>query len=60
MYLRQMSMSFQDIESDLTRLNRDFGWRCVAFVPSASRPDGSIGGYFLLERPVHSDDGAAG
>lgn len=60
MYLRLRGMSAQDVEFDLTRLNMEFGWRCVAFVPSATSPDGSINGYFLLERPVHADESSAG
>lgn len=48
LWVRRMTMTSIQIEEDLTRLSKEFGWRCVGFMPT--RPDGA--GFFLMERPV--------
>lgn len=52
LWLRLMSSSSTQIEEELNRLNREFGWRCTGYMPT--RADGA--GFFILERPVGREE----
>jgi len=49
LWLHRATWTSNDCERELDRLNQEFGWRCVGYMPSQPT------GFFILERPALID-----